>query len=100
MSASTAELAVRLIKSGDRVFVHGGSAVPSVLLQALVNRSADLHDVELVHLPQRLGCGSDHPRPHLSHRVLSQMGTSTPAGLGRSASLVHVATRSAAVSGR
>jgi hypothetical protein len=45
MPATTAELAVRLIRSGDRLFVHGGSAVPSVLLKALVDRSADLADV-------------------------------------------------------
>lgn len=42
--------AVQLVKSGDRVFVQGGSAVPGVLLGALLARSADLHDVELIHL--------------------------------------------------
>jgi len=41
---------VRLVSSGDRVFVHGGSAVPSSLLSALLGRSPELHDVELVHL--------------------------------------------------
>ena len=41
---------MRLVSSGDRVFVHGGSAVPSSLLSALLGRSPELHDVELVHL--------------------------------------------------
>lgn len=71
MSASAAELAVRLINSGDRVFVHGGSAVPSVLLKALVERSADLQDVELVHLHLNgeAAVATMHA-PHLRHRVL------------------------------
>jgi hypothetical protein len=46
----SAEQAVRLVSSGDRVFVHGGSAVPGLLLSALLGRSPELHDVELVHL--------------------------------------------------
>jgi acyl-CoA hydrolase len=46
----SAEEAVRLVSSGDRVFVHGGSAVPGLLLSALLGRSPELHDVELVHL--------------------------------------------------
>src|SRR5665213_4453626 len=48
--AMSAEEAVRLVSSGDRVFVHGGSAVPSSLLSALLGRSPELHDLELVHL--------------------------------------------------
>ncbi len=42
--------AVRLIQSGQRVFVHGGAATPGVLLDALVADAARLRDVELVHL--------------------------------------------------
>jgi 4-hydroxybutyrate CoA-transferase len=41
---------MRLVSSGDRVFVHGGSAVPSSLLSALLERSPELRDVELIHL--------------------------------------------------
>jgi 4-hydroxybutyrate CoA-transferase len=71
MSAGAAELAVRLINSGDRVFVHGGSAVPSVLLKALVERSADLEDVELVHLHLNGAAAvATMHAPHLRHRVL------------------------------
>ena len=40
---------VRHIPSGARVFVHGASATPTPLLDAMVAR-ADLHDVRLCHL--------------------------------------------------
>jgi acyl-CoA hydrolase len=42
--------AVSTIKSGDRVFVHGVAAAPHILLDALVGRSSELRDVEIVHL--------------------------------------------------
>lgn len=42
--------AVAAIQSGHRVFVHGGAATPSVLLQAVCERATDLRDVEFVHL--------------------------------------------------
>lgn len=41
---------VRLIQSEQRVFVHGGSATPNVLLDALVEQADRLSDVELIHL--------------------------------------------------
>lgn len=44
------EEAVRLIKPGDRVFVHGGAATPHFLLQKMVERAGELWDVELVSL--------------------------------------------------
>jgi len=44
----TAEEAVKIIKSGDRVFVHGGAAVPHHLLEKMVARAPELFDVELV----------------------------------------------------
>jgi hypothetical protein len=50
LAAVPAHEAVQLISSGDRVFVHGGSAVPGSLLSALLDRSSELRDVELVHL--------------------------------------------------
>lgn len=46
----SAEDAVKVIKSGDRVFVHGVAAVPHILLDAMVARASELRDVELVHL--------------------------------------------------
>ncbi|MCX7978387.1 MAG: hypothetical protein N2578_05230 [Bdellovibrionaceae bacterium] len=38
------------IRSGDRLFVHGGAATPGVLLKALVERAHELNDVEILHL--------------------------------------------------
>ena len=42
------EEAVKIIKPGDRVFVHGGAATPHYLLQKLTARAHELWDVELV----------------------------------------------------
>lgn len=47
--ASAAE-AVSVIASGDRVYVQGGAATPSLLLDALVARAAELTGVEMIHL--------------------------------------------------
>jgi 4-hydroxybutyrate CoA-transferase len=41
--------AVRLVRSGDRVFVHGAAATPTELLDAMCRRD-DLERVELYHL--------------------------------------------------
>jgi acyl-CoA hydrolase len=47
--AESAREVVSRIKSGQRVFVHGASATPTTLLDALAERS-DLEDVTLYHL--------------------------------------------------
>ncbi len=52
--------AVALIQSRTRVFVHGGAATPSVLLEALVRRADELEDVETVHL--HLEGGAPHAK--------------------------------------
>lgn len=44
------EEAVKVVKSGDRVFVHGGAATPHYLLRKLVDRANELSDVELVSI--------------------------------------------------
>lgn len=46
----TAEQAVQHISSGQRVFIHGSAATPSVLLKALFKRSSELQKVELVSI--------------------------------------------------
>lgn len=46
----TAEEAVSIIKSNDRVFVQGALATPNTLISALVNRSDQLRNVEIIHL--------------------------------------------------
>jgi 4-hydroxybutyrate CoA-transferase len=42
--------AVACVKSGDRVFVHGGVATPLDLVEALVDQADRLRDVEMIHL--------------------------------------------------
>lgn len=46
----TAAEAVSHVKDWNRVFVHGASATPHVLLGALVARADELRGVELIHL--------------------------------------------------
>jgi len=47
---TTADEAVRVIQSGQRVYVGGGAGVPQVLVEALVRRAPELQDVEIVHI--------------------------------------------------
>ncbi|MDQ2884498.1 MAG: 4-hydroxybutyrate CoA-transferase [Chloroflexota bacterium] len=42
--------AVQVVESGDRVFVQGACATPTPLIDALVARGEELHNVELTHL--------------------------------------------------
>ena len=44
------EEAVKVIKSGDKVFVHGGAATPHFLLEKMVDRSSELKNVELISM--------------------------------------------------
>ncbi len=46
---TTADEAVRAIKSGDRVFLTGNCSVPRVLIEALVRRAPELENVEICH---------------------------------------------------
>jgi 4-hydroxybutyrate CoA-transferase len=72
VAAVPAHEAVQLISSGDRVFVHGGSAVPGSLLSALLDRSSELRDVELVHLHLNgaVAMASAAAAPNIRHRAL------------------------------
>src|SRR3990172_6382957 len=47
---TSAEEAVRPIRSGDRVFVHGAAAHPIELVEALAARADELEHVRLVQL--------------------------------------------------
>lgn len=46
----TAEEAVKLVKSGDRIFAHGSAATPLYLLNHLFDRAHELEDVEIVSI--------------------------------------------------
>jgi acetyl-CoA hydrolase len=51
----TADEAVRIIKSGQRVYIHPGCAFPEVIVDAMARRKDELYDVEVSHL---LGVGN------------------------------------------
>jgi 4-hydroxybutyrate CoA-transferase len=61
--------AVSSIRSGQRVFVHGGVATPLRLLDALVARADELRDVELIHLHTSGPAPYAHARHAASFRV-------------------------------
>lgn len=46
----TATEAVKIIKSGDRVYVQAAAATPTVLTKALSERASELKNVEICHL--------------------------------------------------
>ncbi|MES2396972.1 MAG: acetyl-CoA hydrolase/transferase C-terminal domain-containing protein [Bacteroidota bacterium] len=46
----SASEAVKIIKSGDKVFIHSAAATPLVLVEALTARAKDLIDVELLSI--------------------------------------------------
>ncbi|MBX3238603.1 MAG: acetyl-CoA hydrolase/transferase family protein [Chitinophagaceae bacterium] len=46
----SAREAVQIVKSGNRVFLHGSAATPVHLIEALLNRHDELQDVELVSI--------------------------------------------------
>lgn len=46
----TAEDAVKIVKSNDRVYVQAAAAAPSVLTNALTERASELRNVEICHL--------------------------------------------------
>jgi len=47
---STPEEAVKVIESGDRIYIQSGCAYPQRLVEAMTERAPDLHDVEICHL--------------------------------------------------
>jgi 4-hydroxybutyrate CoA-transferase len=66
------EEAVAGIKSRDQVYVQCAAAAPSFLLDALVARAPELHDVSMVHLHTE-GPGphlAPEMAPHFRHRAL------------------------------
>lgn len=54
--------AVQAIKDGDRVWIHPGTATPQRLVDAMVERGEELHDVEVVHLLHFGTAEYTHPR--------------------------------------
>ncbi len=50
MKYTSAEEAVSVIQSGNRVFIHSVAAAPQRLIQAMTARAPELRNVEIVHL--------------------------------------------------
>lgn len=50
MKWASAEEAVSIIKSGDRVFIHSIAAAPQKLIHAMTGRARELRRVEIVHI--------------------------------------------------
>lgn len=46
----TAAEAVKVVKSGDRVYVQAAAATPTILTKALTERASELRNVEICHL--------------------------------------------------
>lgn len=69
---TTAEQAVRVVESGQRVWLHAGCANPEELTAALVARSGELRDVEIAHLLTigRADYASPDYRASFRHRAL------------------------------
>ncbi len=57
----SAEEAVRMVKSGDRVFIHGSAATPVRLVHALLDRHNELSGVELTAISTFGDLGFDRP---------------------------------------
>ena len=48
--AVRAEEAVKIIKSGDRVYIQAAAAAPQILINAMTERHGELKNVEICHL--------------------------------------------------
>jgi acetyl-CoA hydrolase len=46
---TTAEEALRAVKSGDSVYIHAGAATPFPLIHALVASADRVRDVSIIH---------------------------------------------------
>ena len=57
----SAAQAVQIVKSGDRVFIHGSAATPVTLVKALQDRHAELADIELVSITNLGNIDFDRP---------------------------------------
>lgn len=68
----SAEEALKLVKSGNRVYVHPGCAVPDVLVDAMCVRYKELEDVEVIHLLTVGECQYSRPEMegHFRHNAL------------------------------
>jgi 4-hydroxybutyrate CoA-transferase len=67
MRTVTLAEAVAPIASGNQIFVHGGSATPTPLLQALADRGRELQGVRIYHFH------TEGPAPHLAPELAGHL---------------------------
>jgi len=67
MQWASADEALALVKSGDTIFLHGGCATPTPLVEALARRAPELTDVRVVSLH------TEGPAPHLAPSVAGHL---------------------------
>src|SRR5512140_2555808 len=68
----TADEALKCVKSGMRVYIQPGCAEPETLVEALIRRAPELHDVEIVHM-MTMGCApyvSPEMAGHFRHNAV------------------------------
>jgi acyl-CoA hydrolase len=61
LNYTTAEEAVKLVKSGDRVFLHGSACTPVILINALLARAGSINNVELTSISTYGNIDWNHP---------------------------------------
>ena len=69
------DIAVRVIKSGDRVWFHANSCFPELLVNALCDRYEELENVEIVHITTFHEAKYVEPQMH-GHFLLNALFTS------------------------
>ena len=69
---TTAERAVELVRSGDRVWIQSGCGTPEPLIEALLGRADSLRDVEIIHMKTLGSAGYTRPEyaGHFRHNGL------------------------------
>ena len=71
MKYKTGEEAVKIVKPGDRVFIHGGAATPTYLLDKLAERASELWNLELVSISMQGKASVMDPKYKASFRMNS-----------------------------
>lgn len=71
MNYITGEEAVKAIKPGQRVFVHGGAATPHYLLNKMAERASELWNVEIVSISMQGDAVIADPKYKNSFRINS-----------------------------
>ncbi|WP_288898361.1 acetyl-CoA hydrolase/transferase C-terminal domain-containing protein [uncultured Capnocytophaga sp.] len=59
---TTAQEALKIVKSNDFVYIHGGAAVPEILIDALVARAPEVRNVTIGHIHIEGKAAYAHPQ--------------------------------------